>query len=71
MHVECMHVHVHWAQLQLGKGQRLSQIHLRGDTAAPLQEIVLWTKAQMLHGRWRCGQGELASVAFRFPTASF
>lgn len=25
---------VHWAWLQLGKGQRLSQIHLRGDTAA-------------------------------------
>lgn len=36
-----------------------------------LQEILLWTKAQMLHGRRRCGRGELATVAFRFTRASF
>lgn len=35
-----------------------------------LQELLLWTEAQMLAGRCRYGRGELATVAFRFTRGS-
>lgn len=62
MHVQCMHARS-CALGSTAARQRAASLPdpPEGRHCRTPAEIVLWTKAQMLHGRWRCGQGELAS----------